>query len=169
MSRRKYKRFRKRVEVEFRVGGRTLKGISSDVSENGIFIRTRNSLVPGSPIEMTLYMPDGHVSKAKGLVRRSVKTSSNIIKNGMGIEVLEYDREYGAFLKGLVGDLRGPALAPDLTSEPGSKEVPPVAETAPPEDLVMDCPSCGVKNKLSTAKLSLGPRCGKCGEPLLKG
>jgi hypothetical protein len=165
MSRRKHKRFRKRVEVEFRVGGRVLKGTSSDVSENGIFIRTRNSLVPGSPVEMTLYMPDGNVSKVKGLVRRSVKTSSNIIKNGMGIEILEYDRDYGAFLKGLFGGLRSPDLAPDEPLEPDSEDVP---EAAPPEDLVIDCPSCGVKNKLATANLSLSPRCGKCGEPLLK-
>lgn len=163
MGKRKYKRFTKRVEVEFRSGGRVFKGISSDISENGLFIRTRNSLVPGSPVEMRLYLPDGTVSRIKGLVRRAVRTHSTVIKSGMGIEVLEYDKSYGNFLKNLVGGLKGPNLTSDV-SDSDEAEAP---SADGPEFRIIACPSCGVKNRIPAAKLSEGPRCGKCKEALV--
>jgi hypothetical protein len=163
MGKRTYKRFTKRVEVEFRSGGRVFKGISSDISENGLFVRTRNSLVPGSPVEMRLYLPDGTVSRIKGLVRRAVRTHSTVIKSGMGIEVLEYDKYYGNFLKDLVGGLKGP----DLSGSHAPDEDAGESAADRPKSRIIACPSCGVKNRIPAAKLSQGPRCGKCKEALI--
>jgi uncharacterized protein (TIGR02266 family) len=173
MDKRKYERFTKRLEAEFKVGEQVLRGILSDLSENGVFIRTTKPLAPGSPVEMNLYLPEGKTAKARGVVRRAIKTNSPLVKNGMGVELTNYDNSYGGFIKKVVG---GPLQGPDLGAEERQGEEadyrPPAGQARagqaaePAEFTFAKCASCGAKNKIPVKKVNLNPRCGKCGEPL---
>jgi hypothetical protein len=173
MDKRKYERFTKRLEAEFKVGEQLLRGISSDLSENGMFIRTTKPLAPGSPVDMTLYLPDGRTARARGVVRRAIKTNSPLVKNGMGVELTNYDSSYGGYMKKVVGGaLHGPDLSVEERQAQETEHRPPPGRAAtkqsakPVEYAFAKCASCGAKNKIPTRKLNLNPRCGKCGETL---
>ncbi|NOX21250.1 MAG: hypothetical protein GXO99_08365 [Nitrospirae bacterium] len=64
-----------------------------------MFIRTHHGFVPGTTIEIKLYLPDGSIAKLKGIVRRTIKTPHYFIKNGMGVELIETDDNFKNFLK----------------------------------------------------------------------
>jgi hypothetical protein len=108
---------------------------------------------------MTLYLPDDKEAHLKGIVRRATKTNSYIVKNGMGVELMEYDENYLEFLKTILdGDLKAEPL---IFEEPAT-----TASDAPSEDKpdsqILKCPHCGVKNRVPHSKLSMDPKCGKC-------
>ncbi len=162
MSKRQYKRYTKRLETEFSAGGMTYRGISSDLSAKGLFIRTQHGFVPGTHITVHLQYPDGNRSHLEGIVRRTIKTPLNLVKNGMGIELTRIDEIYREFLKReLAGD--------ELASEPPPSPNPPEPPPKPPseESRILVCPSCRVKNRVRAEKLHLQPKCGKCGASLL--
>ncbi len=127
-------RFIRRLETEFTSGGVTHRGISSDLSLKGLFIRSRHGLAPDSTLDIKIYLPDGKAALAKGIVRKTVKTDSEVSKNGMGIELFETDSNYVNFIK-------------SFTEE---------------EYLMITCTECRAKNKVPKAKLHLGPKCGNC-------
>jgi hypothetical protein len=162
MKRRAFKRYTKRLETEFTGGGggETRRGISSDLSERGLFVRSRHSLPPGSPVELTVYLPDDTHARVQGIVRRNVK---DVTKIGMGIEVTDYDEAYRRFLQMVLENGGEPDKR---TPDTFSQETPPADAT--PFAIIV-CPSCDVRNKVPTDKLSRGPRCGKCKEPLPTG
>jgi Tfp pilus assembly protein PilZ len=142
----RHPRFTKRLEVKFSASGLSFTGISSNLSESGLFIRTNRGFMPGTIIDIELQLPDGKTSFLKGLVKRTIKTPLSSLKNGMGIEFTERDATYINFMRAFTGD---------------SGE-----EEKPPEYQIISCPNCGVKNKVLNVKLSMGPKCGKCGTPL---
>jgi len=143
----RHKRFTKRLEVRFSSGGLDFTGISSNLSESGLFIRTNRGFAPGSIIDIELVMPDGKKSFLKAVVRRTIKTPMSSLKNGMGVELLEKDVAYINFVKSSLEE----TVTEDIT---------------PPAFQIISCPKCGIKNKVSRDKFSQGPRCGKCGTPL---
>src|SRR6266498_2503650 len=103
----RYKRFTKRLEATFSSGNLRFRGISSNLSENGLFIRTQHGLKPGSIIDIEIFLPDGLQSRLKGEVMRTVKTSLSTIKNGMGIELIEKDKNYLEFLRNFYAGVDG--------------------------------------------------------------
>ncbi len=104
------KRFIKRLNTEFSVDRVTRKGISSNLSINGLFIRTNYPYIPDTLLDIVIHFPDGNVSKIKGRVRRSSKTSLGRImgatvkslKNGMGIKIVESDANYLHLIRDLI-------------------------------------------------------------------
>jgi hypothetical protein len=144
----RHPRFTKRLEVKFICGGDTYKGILSNLSLNGLFIRTKRVFSPGTAIDIQLMMPDGTSSFLKGIVRWASKTHL-AIKNGMGIELLEKDTTYIDFVK----------TFHEKTGKPFERE-------DPQEFHIVACSQCGVKNKVRSEKISHGPKCGRCGTPL---
>ena len=125
--------------------------------------------MPDTLIDIVIHLPGASDVKLKGRVRSSFKTPVISIKNGMGIEILENDPRYINFVR---------SVFPDACDEPDSgdskpytsfqnhiHELPP-DEPLQPEFTIIACPECGARNKVNNAKLSLGPRCGKCGHPL---
>ena len=149
MNKRKNLRFTKRLEARFIADGESFVGITSNLSETGLFIRTKRGFAPDSILDIKLIMPDGNTSSIKGIVKRTVKVPLSI-KNGMGIELLEKDETYMRYVKSLrEGDERYP-------------EKKPVDEFQ-----IIPCPSCQAKNKVRRDKIALGPRCGKCKTPLI--
>jgi hypothetical protein len=158
MQRRGYKRFTKRLVGEFSFRKRAFKGISSNISERGLFLKTNNCLAPDSAINLTVHLSDGKNALVKGVVRWAVKSNSPLIKNGMGIEVLDYDNAYHEFLKEHIEDFKAPPL---LNNKQEEKKQPDFE--------ILKCGNCGVKNKVRIERLSFGPKCGKCKESLVGG
>ena len=109
-ERRREDRYRGRFKVEYASGGRTFRGISSNLSMNGLFIRTRNPLGIGTLITMLLHFPGGLTATVKGRVARVLVmhdgTSAISIRNGMGIEITERDYNYLRTVMSLPGDIK---------------------------------------------------------------
>lgn len=104
-EKRRQGRFIKRCEIEFASGGQIYRGISSNFSLTGLFVRTRNPFAPGTIITMIVHLPDGSTSRLSGRVIRALKTShgsgigtSAFLKEGMGIEITEKDSRYLKFI-----------------------------------------------------------------------
>jgi Tfp pilus assembly protein PilZ len=144
----RHPRFTKRLEATFSSGGLSYRGILSNLSRNGLFIRTSRGFAPGSTVDIELVMPDNKVCRLKGVVKRTIKTPMSSMKNGMGIELTEKDTAYLRFIESF------------------DKKKETVTETPAPEFRIITCPACGVKNKVLSEKLSLGPKCGRCGTSL---
>jgi hypothetical protein len=96
--------------VEFTVDNLTLRGISSDFSLEGLFLRTNHACKPGTVLDIVIHLPDGSVSKVKGKAVRSLRTPTGMVigapvrsmKNGMGIEIIERDSHYLHFIRSLL-------------------------------------------------------------------
>jgi hypothetical protein len=125
----------------------------SNISENGIFIRTNRGFGPGTTVDIDVMMPDESISHLKGIVKRTVKTPLTAVKNGMGVELTQKDDSFLSFVR---------SYREGQETEPAPEE----EKSTPPEFQIITCSGCGVKNKVLVDKLSLGPKCGKCGIPL---
>jgi hypothetical protein len=149
MNKRKNLRFTKRLEARFIADGESYVGITSNLSETGLFIRTKRGFAPDSILDIKLIMPDGNTSSIRGIVKRTVKVPLSI-KNGMGIELLKKDETYMRYVKSL------------REWDERSQDKKPVEDFQ-----IIPCPSCQAKNKVRRDKIALGPRCGKCKTPLI--
>jgi len=157
------KRFTKRLEVTFSSGELSYRGILSNVSVSGLFIRTSRGFAPGTTVDIELMLPDNTVSLLKGIVRRTIKNPITAMNNGMGVELTRQDAKYQNFIKPFL-NIADPETEQETeinTKPEAGPEKPPV-----PEFQIIGCPNCGAKNKVLSNKLSLGPKCGKCGTPL---
>jgi hypothetical protein len=150
----RHPRFTKRLEVTFSSGGLSYKGILSNLSANGLFIRTTRGFAPGTTVDIQIMMPGNKISSLKGIVRRTVKVPISPIKNGMGVELITRDEAYVNFVT-------------TSLQEQGidTKELP--TPESVPEFQIISCEGCGVKNKVLSETLSLSPKCGKCGALLI--
>jgi Tfp pilus assembly protein PilZ len=168
-GKRGHERFIRRLETEFTSDDKNYRGITSDLSINGLFVRTNHAFAPDTLIDIVIHLPESSDVKLKGRVIRSIKTPVVSLKNGMGVEILESNPKYIAFVKTVIPnaqeepDSEGPTL--DTTFYKHVEE-PLQTGALPPEFTITPCPQCGVRNKVQTAKLSLGPKCGKCGSLL---
>ena len=152
-SKRQSARHKKRLETTFAADSVVYRGITSDIADGGIFIRTRYGFVPGTVIKIELYLPENKISKLKGKVKRSIRTPMASFKNGMGVQILEKDSSYTIFLNSMN----------DGNKDNLSEAQETFSSSQMPEYLIITCADCSVKNKVASKKLSLNPRCGKCG------
>lgn len=155
MSKRQHNRHRRRLETVFTAGTTTQRGITSDISEGGIFIRTMYAFVPGTLLSIEIHLPHGGISRLRGRVKRSIRTPIATFKNGMGVELTEKDAEFINMVKGIRESENG-----ETASNAGKSHEPL------PAHLIIACSNCRAKNKVAREKLSLNPRCGKCGTSL---
>jgi hypothetical protein len=157
------KRFTKRLEATFSSGELSYRGILSNVSVSGLFIRTSRGFAPGTTVDIEIMLPDNTISLLKGIVRRTIKNPVTTMDNGMGVELTRQDVKYQNFIKPFL-NIADPEIEQEIeisTKPEAEPEKPPV-----PEFQIVGCPNCGAKNKVLNNKLSLGPKCGKCGTPL---
>ncbi len=101
-QRRRHKRVIKRLETEFSAGGTDFRGISSDVSASGLFVRTSKPLSPDTILDLTVHLPGNTESRLKGRVRWAAKVGLLSGKNGMGIEIIESDQNFVNFVNALL-------------------------------------------------------------------
>ncbi|GAB4387455.1 MAG: hypothetical protein Kow0025_01110 [Thermodesulfovibrionales bacterium] len=110
MDKRRHKRYTRRCETEFSANGVSGRGIASNFSLQGLFIRTNHPLAPETAVDIVLHLPDGSNSRLQGKVRRAaktrigrvMKTPTRAVKNGMGIEITGRDVNYLHFIRSLL-------------------------------------------------------------------
>lgn len=167
-SDRKSDRFIRRLEAEFTADDKTYRGISSDFSLTGLFIRTSHPFAPGSIIDITVHLPEGRASHLKGIVRRAFKSQVIGLKNGMGVQITGKDANYINFIKSVLPDIQASPDIKDVSPGPSSSNPSAAASGQTASDFtILSCPNCNIKNKVHKSKTSLGPKCGKCGSPLI--
>jgi Tfp pilus assembly protein PilZ len=76
-------------------------GLLTDVSENGLFIKSNREFTMGEEVDIELFMPDNNNSLLKGVTRRKIELPESHRKYGLGIELIEKDMVYRYFLKSL--------------------------------------------------------------------
>ncbi|MDA8106170.1 MAG: PilZ domain-containing protein [Nitrospiraceae bacterium] len=109
-NKRQFRRFTRRCEAEFTAGDVTSRGIASDFSLNGLFLKTNYPVTADTLIEITVHLPGGATAKLKGKVKRSMKTAIGKVmgmpvkslKNGMGVQLIERDAAYLHFIRSLL-------------------------------------------------------------------
>ncbi len=135
--------------------------------------------MPGSIIDMELYLIDEKVCRLKGIVRRTVKTPLATVKNGMGIELIEKDQLYLDFLRGFDAEkpeedrtshlsaAHGRETKRETKIQNGGEEGkgPGNVQTGQ-ESIIVACSSCNARNRVPKGSLAMQPRCGRCGEEL---
>jgi hypothetical protein len=175
LNNRKFKRHNKRLEVKFKTGPSTVgRGFTKDISEQGVFIKCRKPMPPGSTVEITATFPDGIRGQIKGTVIRQVKGASSVSSsmNGMGIEINAYDMVFSHFLHDVVGDFidadlsmyassLGPPIAEEKVENMAAKPSL-IPEQKKDEIVIVACTNCGARNKVPKIKFSAMPKCGKC-------
>jgi PilZ domain len=166
-ARRQYRRFKRRLEVEFSAEGRHYRGISSNFSLGGLFVRTNHAFAPGTLIDLKLHLPAGGAAALKGLVKMALKTPVISLGNGMGVEILERDPVFVDFMKSLTNE-EAPLTGEGSAGTESPKEPDPVAYTgtAPQDCFILRCPDCGIGNRVRKSRNSQALRCGKCGASL---
>ena len=167
--RRKSNRVTKRLEVTFSSGGLQFTGISSDLSASGLFIRTQNGLMPGTIVEIEIYLPQHKLGRLKGIVRRTVKTSLSMIKNGMGVELIERDQNYLDFVKSIRGEDKEQREETGAQSGEGKVRQPEGKANETPDSRIIVCVNCETKNRIPPGRVPLGAKCGRCGTLLYLG
>ena len=106
-GKRQQKRFIERCKVEFTVNDKTYRGLSSNFSLNGLFIRTKQLFQTETFLDITIHFPNDLTSRLKGKVvrvpRNALRGASETVRgcgeNGMGIEIIEKDSLYLHFLR----------------------------------------------------------------------
>jgi len=108
-ERRQQKRFIERCKVEFTASDITYRGISSDFSLNGLFIRTNHPFPLKTILDIVIYLPNGLPSKLKGKVKRALKIpfgkvmkTRKYLQRGIGVEITEKDTHYLHFIRSLL-------------------------------------------------------------------
>jgi hypothetical protein len=106
-EKRQQKRFIERCKVEFTVNDKTYRGLSSNFSVNGLFIRTKQLFQTETLLDIIIHFPNDLTSRLKGKVVRvsenalwgASKPARGYSENGIGIEIIEKDSLYLHFIR----------------------------------------------------------------------
>ncbi|MCX5720364.1 MAG: PilZ domain-containing protein [Nitrospirae bacterium] len=98
-----------RCKVKFTANDITYRGISSDFSLNGLFIRTLHAFPPDTLFHIVIYYPNGLISQIKGTVTRALKIpeeevtkTHRYVQNGIGVKIIEKDANDLHFIRSLL-------------------------------------------------------------------
>jgi hypothetical protein len=120
MDKRKDMRLSKKLYTKLSAESSVSWGLLSDVSEDGLFIKSNRDFTMGEAIDIELFMPDNNNSLLKGIIRRKIELPETHRKYGLGIELIEKDLVYRHFLKSLKGQTKTPLQTPQRI---GDKQV----------------------------------------------
>lgn len=127
-EKRQQKRFIERCKVEFTVNDKTYRGLSSNFSLNGLFIRTKQLLKTETFLDIIIHCPNDLTSRLKGKVVRvsknalwgATETARGCGANGMGIEIIEKDSLYLHFIRSFLSHKGKDLLGESVFSEQDS-------------------------------------------------
>jgi uncharacterized protein (TIGR02266 family) len=94
-------RMTKRLPLKFSVGESESIAFSSNISNSGLFIRTRKAYPPGTKLKISLEADNNNTIELEGEVAWSLKTGSTSFKNGMGIKLSNIPQSYIDLVKKL--------------------------------------------------------------------
>ncbi|RJQ22801.1 MAG: hypothetical protein C4560_01795 [Nitrospiraceae bacterium] len=103
-EKRKDVRVAKRLEVKFHSTSENT-AITSDLSENGLFITTCKGVDPGNTIDIRLHLPNSDALCISGKVVRNIKASQDVngeSRKGMGIEIINPPGDFINFIGSLL-------------------------------------------------------------------
>jgi Tfp pilus assembly protein PilZ len=99
-DKRSTKRRIKRMHIIFSCEGKEFRGISSNVSSTGIFIKTRKKFKTGLYVNMIVDIDENQKMNLNGVIARTKITSKfDRFVNGIGIELTEVPQAYKAFME----------------------------------------------------------------------
>ncbi len=98
MDKRKENRIEKQLYAVMRVESKMVRGLLTDCSENGLFIKCNQDFPIGTVIDIEIFMPDNNNALLKGIVRRKIEMPESHRKYGLGIELIKKDVRYVIFL-----------------------------------------------------------------------
>lgn len=83
-----------RTSVSFRINGRTVSGISTDISTKGMFVAIDDDFEEGSPIELTFSLPNSQSIKIQATgrvawVNNNRRRLKPVFPTGVGVEFLD--------------------------------------------------------------------------------
>jgi uncharacterized protein (TIGR02266 family) len=117
-DRRGYPRANIKWPVEAKTGGKTIEGITSNVTPNGVFIHCREPFRLNEVFEMCISIPDSnHSLNARAEVVWSNKygPDDDITPRGMGVRFLRISSETRKFIARAALDyLKSKKVAPEL-------------------------------------------------------
>jgi Tfp pilus assembly protein PilZ len=117
MDKRKNERHSMKLHTKLSDNSFVSWGLLSDVSENGLFIKSNRDFTIGDAIDIEVYMPDNNNSLLKGVIRRKIELPDSHRKYGLGIEVIEKDMVYRHFMRSLKGQRKTPLQTPKGTGD----------------------------------------------------
>ena len=102
-ERRSDPRSSKRFTVKFGVETETNLGFTTDLSRTGLFIKTTCVMPIGSPVMLSLTLPDDTIIHLKGTVVWNKKAPAGldriILKNGIGVRLQDPPSDYFRLLE----------------------------------------------------------------------
>jgi tetratricopeptide (TPR) repeat protein len=108
---RKHPRFMKRLAIKFSVNHKIFMGMSGNLSDCGIFIKTNRNFAVDSPIDIELLLPGKQTAILKGIIKRTSHAGLSSVNNGIGIQIIENDKAFMDFVKSIMQ--RGEATGGD--------------------------------------------------------
>lgn len=102
-EKRRTSRVAKRLEVKFNSSVENT-AITSDLSENGMFIATCKGMDPGNTIDIKLHLPSAKALLIRGKVIRNIKAAagpSQKAQKGMGVELISPPTDYIDYIQSL--------------------------------------------------------------------
>jgi len=72
-----------------------------DISQTGLFIRTRKALKPGIPLIIVCELDENRKVALAGITARAIRTNFVHYKNGMGIKLTAIPQTYKDYLNKL--------------------------------------------------------------------
>ncbi len=91
------------LNVQIQSGDRSLEACARDISKNGIYVKSRNTLEAGAAVELCLVLPDGRKVAVLGKVKRVQQGS----EEGMGIYFVHPESDGVKALQSLVTSDKG--------------------------------------------------------------
>ena len=110
-EKRKHPRFMKRLAIKFCVNHKIFMGMSGNLSECGLFIKTNRDFAVDSPMDIELLLPGKQTAFLKGIIKKTSKTDLSSLKKGIGIQIIENDTAFIDFVKSIMQ--RGEATGGD--------------------------------------------------------
>jgi hypothetical protein len=101
MDKRREVRIAKKIPIRFIYNGQSFQSLTGDISRRGIFIQTANSFPCRHGINIEIQCDSKPVRMAGFIVwsRKTSPTTYLILRGGMGIQLLDYQKqEYQALL-----------------------------------------------------------------------
>lgn len=101
----RFPRVKRRVTCDLLIQGQQFSGLVTDISANGLYVRTRAKVEPGSMARVILHEGQGELELDVQVARghRMSRHHTTGIPSGLGLQILAAPEEYFQLLAALAG------------------------------------------------------------------
>ncbi len=101
VERRRASRRLKRLPVRCSCGPHEFTGVTSNLSQTGLFVRTRRPFRPGVPVKLVFETTNKSSIALMGIIARAIRKELKFSENGMGVKLISTPQDYQTFLREL--------------------------------------------------------------------